>query len=311
MASESSEDSVSISLPPDLAAWVDEQATARETDRESVLAGLLAAHRAAGDLEHGADVGVADVPGLDEADVEDAVRTIIAERLETITGAVAEELNVEQRVAEAVDDAASDLAASAADEAADEAADRLDGQLESVREEFWEKIEDVRDRVIQVKQETDRKAAADHSHPDLAERLSDVSEEIDDLETTVESLRTDLEEDVEEDRERLDDVEASVDDVHERLRTVAYVVKELRDSSQLRDKRETSVEEIKQRAAQLDIDRAACEVCGNGVEIALLTDPECPHCEATVNDVEPADGFFGKPHLVKAQGIEAARDADS
>src|SRR6056297_199348 len=42
--------------------------------------------------------------------------------------------------------------------------------LASVEREFDEKIQDVRERVVQVKREADEKAPADHDHPEVARR---------------------------------------------------------------------------------------------------------------------------------------------
>ena len=69
-----------------------------------------------------------------------------------------------------------------------------------------------------------------------------------------------------------------------------------------------AVERVKRAAAKADVDRARCENCDNGVDIALLTDPHCPHCEATVADVEGASGFFSKPKLLVASQLESGEE---
>jgi len=182
-------------------------------------------------------------------------------------------------------------------EATDAVREQLDGRIEDIRGEYREDLEDVRSRVVQVKKETDRKAPRDHGHEEL-ERVADLAERLDELEEALEEpdlLGPDGENPVADLAERLDELES-------RLRTVAWAVSDLRDAQETSDGE--AVEHIKRSAARADVDRARCEHCGKGVDIALLTDPECPHCEATVTDVEAASGFFGKPRLRVASQLE-------
>ena len=172
----------------------------------------------------------------------------------------------------------------------DAAQEHLDDRLEALREDHEENIADVRDRIVQVKKEADRKAPRDHGHDEL-ERVATLAGRVAALEDTVEGsdlLGTDL-------ADRLDELES-------RLRTVAWAVNGLRDAQETGDSE--AVERLKRSAARADVDRGRCEHCGKGVDIALLTDPECPHCGATVTDVEAASGFFGKPRLLVASQLE-------
>jgi len=82
------------------------------------------------------------------------------------------------------------------------------------------------------------------------------------------------------------------------------VVSDLREAHESQGGME-AVDRIKRAAAKNDIDRANCENCNSGVAVALLTEPECPHCEATVTNVEAASGFFGKPRLLTASQLES------
>ncbi|AQL43588.1 hypothetical protein BV210_13170 [Halorientalis sp. IM1011] len=313
MASESTDEPVTVSLPPELAAWVDEQATERGTDRETVLAQLLAAHRATDDLDAENPEALAEI-----VDVEAAVDDVLTDRIPGIAQTVAEQLAVEDQVQEAVErhlqdaleDRLTELSQSAADRATEQVGGRVDDRIDAVEDDFMEKVQDVRQRVIQVKQEADAKAPADHDHPDLADRIDGLAGEIETVEDDVEALRAQIEDRTDDNAARLDDLDETVGDLEEKVRTVAHVVRDLRDDTRMGSKRATSVEAIKRRAAELDVDRAKCSVCGEGVQIGLLTDPECPHCEAVVTDVEPKDGFFGSPKLVKAQGIEAPEESD-
>lgn len=303
MASEPTDESVSVSLPPELADWIDQQAAEQGADRETVLVQLLTANRAAEEMQQNGDIEAAGL-AADRDDVEATVRDVLAERMDDIASAVADQLDVESRVADAMDDQFTEVSSAAAEQATDQ----VETQLADFEDDFMEKVQDVRDRVIQVKKETDRKAPAEHEHPDLEDQINSLSASVEDLREEVGDLRMELEGQLDSHEDRLEEVDENVWDVQEKLRTVAHVVNDLRESEALNNKRATSVDQIKRSAAEHDLDRARCEACGEGVEIALMTDPECPHCEATVTDVKPGEGFLGKPMLVKAQGIEAADD---
>jgi rubrerythrin len=180
--------------------------------------------------------------------------------------------------------------------------DRIDG----VEAEFRELIEDVRERVIQVKGEADAKAPADHGHEEF-ERLDDIEADVAELEAEIASLRESVDAAADEHDVAVEDLEAELATVQERLRSVAWVANDLREAVEA-DGME-AVDRIKRAAAKADVDRARCESCGTGVEVALLTDPNCPHCDATVTDVEPATGFFDKPRLLVAAQLESGEDA--
>ncbi|MFD1585549.1 hypothetical protein ACFR9U_01035 [Halorientalis brevis] len=328
MASEPSDEPVSVSLPPEIAEWIDQQAADRDTDRETVLVQLLAAHQATEEFDDGTEID-ADLLAR-TTDLEDEVRDIIAGRLSDIAGAVADRIDVEQQVQAALDDqvaaAVDEQVSAAVDEhlaetlderatdlaqtAAEQASQQLQSELQSVESDFVAKIEDVRDRVIQVKKETDQKAPADHEHEALDDRISELAAETEEIAAGIDDLRADFDAEGADYEERLDEVDETVQDMQEKLRTVAYVVRDLRENAAFDNKRDTSVEQLKRTAAEHDVERARCEACGQGVAISLLTEPECPHCNATVTDVTPGTGFFGKPELVKAQGIEAASDGE-
>jgi DNA repair exonuclease SbcCD ATPase subunit len=303
MASESSDTSpLSVTLPVELNAWLDDHAADLGVDRETVVVQLLASYRATAELTD----GKAPPDGL-----EAVVEELIHDRAD----------DIEQEVSAAVDD-----------------------RLAALEADFMEKIEDVRERVIQVKRETDTKAPADHDHDavdrletrvdrldELAaeiDRLDDVESRLGSLESTVEMLgsaadeRDDRLEAAESDLEAaesdleaaesnleavgsdLEAVESDLEDIEEKLRRVAWVVKDLREGHRDGSKRGVTVDGIKRAAAREGISKAACETCGEVVEIGLLTDPECPHCEAPVTDVEPARSFFSKPRLAAATPIE-------
>ncbi|PSP27099.1 hypothetical protein BRC65_07975 [Halobacteriales archaeon QH_2_65_14] len=306
MASESSEErTVSVNLPAELAEWLEEEARTRDVDRGTLLGQLLAAYRTTarldGDID--ADAVVSDAGWLpeefDEA-FEERLDDALAERLQQeVRPVVVQELEdgdlVESRV-EA-------LLNTQLNQAMNSVQKQLGDRIEGVEGEFQEKLNDIRSRVVQVKKETDAKAPEDHTHPELA-RLDSLAQEVETLQSEFEELRDEYEATVPEQAETVDDLAGQLDTIQERLQTVAWVVSDLRDSHESRGGLE-AVERIKRAAARADVERANCENCGEGVTLALLTDPKCPHCDATVTNVEPASGWFGNPKLLVASQLEA------
>jgi len=104
--------------------------------------------------------------------------------------------------------------------------------------------------------------------------------------------------------ESIADAEQRLAELQDRLKTVAWVVSDLREAQESSGGLQ-AVERIKRAAAKNNIERANCENCGDGVTLSLLTDPECPHCSATVTNVEASSGWFGKPKLLTAAQLES------
>ena len=272
MASESTDDdSTTVSVPGDIEDWLAERAERLDTDEATVLVRIVTAYRHAAELADGTG--------------DEAVEALLSEALED---------TVDSMVAQAM--AGEDLAA----------------RVDALEEDVDEKIEDVRERVLQVKRETDEKAPAEHTHEAL-DRVEDLAEAVDGLEADLDGLADrvgEIEDEVaavaDEREAAAADLEATVDDVQERLQTVAWVVSDLREAYEASGV--DAVDRIKRAAAQADVSRARCENCSAGVEIGLLTEPNCPHCGATVTNVKAASGFFGKPELLVASQLESGED---
>jgi predicted Zn-ribbon and HTH transcriptional regulator len=327
MAGESRETgTVTVSLPSELEAWVDEQAADLGVDRETLLLQLLSSYRA---TANGEDLAVAE--DLDEAvsrsELEPIIKDILTDRLPDLKDAVAE------RVAEDLREEGDDLVSEEfREEIATEIEERvrgefdpdaLEGRVDDLEADYREKLQDVRERVIQVKRDTDAKASVE-AVEEMDERIEDVADSVDDVDQRVQrhdDRLSDVAADVDAVEselaaleERLDDADVEgtsegLEDAREKLQTVAYVVRDLRKQLQDDHGAET-VERIKRQAASADITRAACENCGNGVEIGLLTEPSCPHCEATLDGVEKSKRLFGlgNPTLTVASGLESGAD---
>ncbi|MFP9192905.1 hypothetical protein [Natronosalvus vescus] len=206
-------------------------------------------------------------------------------------------------------------------EPADVAAlESLRTDLESQRREFIDHVEDVRDRVIQVKGEADGKAPVDHDHDDYAgeeavetleARLTALEDQADQLEQLGETVDSGFEnfETV------LEHVLETTDELDRRSTTLAKAVldlREQRDSLASRERRRSEVDELRLAANRLGVRTATCESCAAAVDIALLTEPRCPHCGSAVADVSAKTSFFGSNRLetgeppALAPGAEAA-----
>jgi predicted nucleic acid-binding Zn-ribbon protein len=173
---------------------------------------------------------------------------------------------------------------------------------------FDDKIQDVRERVVQVKRETDDKAPADHDHSDLRERTDGVADRADRLADELDALSetvAELDERVETGFENYEDVleylTDATDDIEERLGTLAEVTVELRDQTRTltaRHAARAAADELAHLANRRGVESADCGHCDETVHVGLLAEPKCPHCASTFSDVEPKQGLFGSAKLV-------------
>lgn len=164
----------------------------------------------------------------------------------------------------------------------------LEQELSAFEAEVDELIADVRERVIQVKKETDTKADADHTHPEL-ERLGE-------LDGRVASLH----EDVDELEAALADAESAFETATTRLRKVAAAVVSIQQSTTSKGGADEQLDELKRLAAKRGFRTANCGACGESVDIGLLPEPNCPHCGVSFRDITGRSGWFTTPTLVEA-----------
>jgi len=284
MSSESTDDGgVHVELSADLDEWLTEQAETLGVPREAVMEQLLAAYMTAADSDEGMD----DIlqPSADELDA--VVAATVDEKLNGSVEAATESA-VSAHIPDIVDTVERQLA------------ERFD----ALEADFQTKIEDVRERVVQVKREADAKAPADHGHEEF-DRIDALTQEIEDIEAELAALRGDVTESLETENERVADIDSRLDDVEDKLTRVAWVVSDLRDDQGGRDQNQKAVDRLKRAAAQENISTARCSNCDEQVEIGLLTDPQCPHCNTTVSDVRPEGGIIrSKARLVAAAQLE-------
>lgn len=194
----------------------------------------------------------------------------------------------------------------------------LEERVETIEADFENKLEDVRDRVVQVKRETDEKVGTDHEHEDLLDRIEELEDllderdtseavdrhessiedhkkAIDDMEDKIDMLAASLVEtqddidDFSSVRNELDDLADAIDGLDDEVELLATSVIELQDRigelNHAEAKRE-ALAELFARADEAGVKRAKCEGCGSEIEVGFLMEPGCPHCEATFVDVD-------------------------
>lgn len=198
----------------------------------------------------------------------------------------------------------------------------LEARLDSQREEYVDLLEDVRERVIQVKREADAKAPADHDHPELRSTVEGTGERVDGLEDGMDEVRTDLdalESDLADLEESVDGLRADLDSgfdnyedvlryltdlaegTDEHLTVLARAVVEMRETTRevlAAERARERADRLKLAANRDGITSADCDECDGSVAVGLLGRPECPHCGRAFVDVEPKSGLFGSATLV-------------
>lgn len=254
-------------LPESLETWVENHAATTDAEPEDVVARAVTLYRLVEDHAESAD----GVPG----DVDDLVETV-------------EEFD--QRI-DALDQQLGGL---------NDQVGRLNGRVATVERDLDTKIDDVRQRVIQVKQEADAKAPADHDHPDLRQRVDAAETTAARGERQVEDLRDDVDSGFENFEEILTHLTDEAETFDDKLTRLAQVVVDLRRRTEAVEQhlaRQDALEDLKRTANKQGDTRAQCADCSRPVDIGLLTEPRCPHCDAGFVDVEPSGRFFGSATL--------------
>ncbi|MFB6309695.1 MAG: hypothetical protein ABEH64_00800 [Salinirussus sp.] len=297
MASEGSgSGGVEVDLDPELDEWLEARAEALDVPPAEILVQLLSAYRSAAELD---GVGLEVDPDDAHELLRPTVERTLAEALQDGEGEASAALRstIEKHVQQST----------AGNGVSDEQLDAIEQRIEEVGEDFQAKLEDVRSRVIQVKRELDaaREAGEVAKESNIRENLERMQQRL----TTLDDRLSTVEETVETVQGRAADgsVEERLETIEDRLQTLAWIVKDLRDAE---DSAGTeALSSLKQQAAAADVDRAKCGNCGEGIEIGLLMEPACPHCRATLADLETGRGFFRSAKLQTAAQLEAGEES--
>ena len=182
------------------------------------------------------------------------------------------------------------------------AVESLSTEVETLETEVDEDVEDLRERLVRLYRDAEQKAEADHTHPDLAERLDEVdanaravADRLDGLEDRVESI----DDTVAGIEDRLDALAAADDDAADKLSRVASAV--VRTQRRLRaiegERAADRLDDILDAANRHGVQTADCDGCGHTVRLSLLSSAECPHCESRFAGLDPADRFYRRSRL--------------
>lgn len=178
--------------------------------------------------------------------------------------------------------------------------DRLDERVDSLQSELDEKIDDVRSRVVQVKREADRKAPADHGHPELEDRVDAAGTAATEAQDQLDQLGDRLDRGFENYEEILTYLRDTTDELDDKLTRLARATVSLRRRTAQMEATVAlwrGVDDLKTEANRHGVTSAKCGECGSVVHVGLLGKPRCPHCEQPFTGVEPARGFFGSATL--------------
>lgn len=188
-----------------------------------------------------------------------------------------------------------------------------DDRLDELEQVFRAMIEDVRERVIQVKRETDGKAPVDHSHDDLRHTVEQVSRELEALQTQIDSLDERLDAGFDNYEDILIYLTDTTDDLAAQLGEVAAAVIDLRDridESGRHEARQAALANLTQPANRHGVSTAKCENCSGSVDLRLLVEPRCPHCNTAFAELEPKRGLFRSAMLRTGSSVPALEAAE-
>jgi hypothetical protein len=279
MENESAEGrTLTLEVPAALDEWLTERAAALDVDRSELVRQLIGGYQVA--AETADDESVAALESAIQEHSVDIDRVVEEAIEETDTGGTVDEEAVVDRVLE-----------------------RLEGRLATLEAEREEQLDDVRRRVVQLKEATESRASADHTHPEL-ERLDEVVAEVGRLREQVSDL-----DDVTDRHEAL---ASEMEDAQGKLTQLARVVVDLRDSGGGAEEQSERLASIRRTAAREGYEEASCGACGETLRVGLLPEPVCPHCESPFGDiVAGSSSLFGSaPRLVGVHD-ERAPDAGS
>ncbi|WP_225316415.1 MULTISPECIES: hypothetical protein [Haloferax] len=193
--------------------------------------------------------------------------------------------------------------------------DTVEGRVDGLEDSLDEKIGDVRKRVVQVKRETDEKAPRDHAHPDLQEGIDQATASLDAVRASIAEVDERVDAGFENYEEILTYLDETTADLDENLRVVAQSLVELRSRAadiEAAELERKALGDLLRVANDAGEHKATCAECGQTVHLDLLTEPRCPGCRSSFDELTPSRGFFGSATLHTGQppALEAAESSE-
>jgi archaellum component FlaC len=174
--------------------------------------------------------------------------------------------------------------------------DRLDAAVADAP--TADRVDDIGERLDALDARIDELDAVRDRLDAFGDRLGGVDERVDEIDGRVGGVD-----------DRLDDVESDlagisaddlteIDDKLSRVANAVVRVKRRLDAAE-RDRADRErVDALTRTANRHGVRTADCDHCGGGVELGLLSAPECPHCGRRFEDLEPNTGFLGTSKLL-------------
>ena len=198
----------------------------------------------------------------------------------------------------------------------DARAERTDSRVDDVETKLATNVEDVRERVLQLRDAVEERAPAEHSHGEfqsLADRIEKLSAAVEAVDSEVQAL-----EGIEESVDRFgDDVESNagrIDTVENKLDRIARAVVARNRREAAEADSEERLKEIRRDANRAGSLEANCASCGEPIRIGLLSEAACPHCErgfAGLETPSPVLRWFRQPTLTVEGEDEGAPEAEA
>ena len=181
-------------------------------------------------------------------------------------------------------------------EMADVDLEALRERIEALEAAFEDDIQDVRERVIQVKRETDEKAPAEHDHDSLESAIADLESDIEAAQEAIDRTGSRLDGGFENFEEILETLLDRTSDLERDVNTIGRALQSMRqtlDSVAERDQQRARADHLKQTAAVRGVRTAKCEACNSKLDVALLSEARCPSCGENFHTLDANPGFFG------------------
>lgn len=271
MVTEPTTDSeLSVTLPPTLSEWLDERANALDIEREALLVQLLETHRSTAEMD---DDGLSSLFESVDAAGPDVGSTIddLDERVDKI-----------DEQADGVDERVDNL---------DGRVDGVDSRVDDVEAALERNVEDIRSRVLQLRDAVEGRAPADHSHKEtsvLADRLEATSAEVDEIAEQTDDVSEEvwwLSTEMSTTDDRLETLESKVD-------RLARVIVDNKKRGNADAAATTELNELRRAANRTRTTTADCANCNTPVQIGLLSEAACPHCDRRLRGLETPDSMF-------------------
>jgi chromosome segregation ATPase len=190
------------------------------------------------------------------------------------------------------------------------ATDFFDDRIGEVDASLSKNVEDLRSRILQLKEEVHSRAPAEHDHP----QIGTVLDRAQNLAADIESVESDLEEATSE----LEALTVELDSTDDRLRTVetkldrlARAVLELKRRSDETADSADALAHLRRVANRHETTAADCGDCGERLQIGLLTEASCPHCGYEFREIEYPSSFlrrFKTPTLTDSDPVSTEAD---